>query len=112
LRYSGSFFLGNSTTKTPDFFRACLDDRIDLKHPLMVLSKRLPWDAVEHALTPHFAQVPAPGLKAWLEMPSAIARSSALKKTSWTRYSRLRWNAQASAKRASRMRLGSTSAWR
>ena len=32
---------------TDDFFRARLDAMIDLKHPLAVLSTRLPWAAIE-----------------------------------------------------------------
>jgi hypothetical protein len=30
-------------TETLDFFRARLDGMVDAKHPLVVLSKRLPW---------------------------------------------------------------------
>jgi transposase, IS5 family len=48
---------------TPDFFRARLDGMVDSKHPLVVLSKRLPWDAIEQALAPHFSRKPRPGLK-------------------------------------------------
>jgi transposase, IS5 family len=50
-------------TETPDFFRARLDGMVDPKHPLVVLSKRLPWDAIEAALAPHFARKARPGLK-------------------------------------------------
>jgi transposase, IS5 family len=50
-------------TETPDFFRARLDGMVDPKHPLVVLSKRLPWDAIEQALAPHFARKARPGLK-------------------------------------------------
>ena len=28
---------------TPDFFRARLDQMIDLRHPLAVLATRMPW---------------------------------------------------------------------
>jgi transposase, IS5 family len=50
-------------TDTADFFRARLDEMIDIKHPLVVLSKRLPWSAIEQALAPHFARKPRPGEK-------------------------------------------------
>jgi transposase, IS5 family len=46
---------------TADFFRARLDEMVDPKHPLVVLSKRLPWGAIEQALAPHFARKPRPG---------------------------------------------------
>jgi transposase, IS5 family len=48
---------------TADFFRARLDQMVDSKHPLVALSKRLPWDAIEQALAPHFARKSRPGLK-------------------------------------------------
>ena len=48
---------------TADFFRARLDEMIDIKHPLVVLSKRLPWGAIEQALASHFARKARPGLK-------------------------------------------------
>ncbi len=50
-------------TDTADFFRARLDEMVDIKHPLVVLSKRLPWGAIEQALAPHFARKPRPGEK-------------------------------------------------
>ena len=37
---------------TPDFFRSRLDQMIDLRHPLAVLSTRLPWAAIEVAVAP------------------------------------------------------------
>lgn len=40
---------------TDDFFRARLDQMIDLRHPLAVLAGRLPWAAIEAALAPKFA---------------------------------------------------------
>jgi IS5 family transposase len=40
---------------TGDFFRARLDQMIDLKHPLAVLAQRMPWGQIEKALAPHFA---------------------------------------------------------
>jgi transposase, IS5 family len=50
-------------TDTADFFRARLDEMVDRNHPLVVLSKRLPWSAIEQALAPHFARKSRPGLK-------------------------------------------------
>jgi Transposase domain (DUF772) len=47
---------------TADFFRARLDGMVDHRHPLVVLSKRLPWAALEQALAPHFARQPRPRL--------------------------------------------------
>ena len=35
---------------TDDFFRARLEQMIDLRHPLAVLATRLPWSAIEAAL--------------------------------------------------------------
>ena len=40
---------------TDDFFRARLDQMIDLRHPLAVLANRLPWDALAQRLAPMFA---------------------------------------------------------
>ena len=37
---------------TPDFFRSRLDQMIDLRHPLAVLSNRLPWASIEAAIAP------------------------------------------------------------
>ena len=41
---------------TDDFFRARLEQMIDLKHPLAVLAGRLPWAQLESALAPAFAR--------------------------------------------------------
>ena len=41
---------------TDDFFRARLDQMIDLRHPLAVLAKRMPWQTIEAALAPRFAR--------------------------------------------------------
>lgn len=41
---------------TADFFRARLDQMIDLKHPLAVLASRMPWDQIEAALAPFFVR--------------------------------------------------------
>ena len=40
---------------TDDFFRARLDQMIDLRHPLAVLASRMPWSDIEAALAPAFA---------------------------------------------------------
>ena len=45
---------------TPDFFRSRLDQMIDLKHPLAVLSTRLPWASIEAALVPKLAHQAKP----------------------------------------------------
>lgn len=45
---------------TPDFFRSRLDAMIDLKHPLAVLSTRLPWVAIEAAVAPKLARQALP----------------------------------------------------
>ena len=50
---------------TDDFLRARINQMIDLSHPLAVLARRLPWDAMEAALAPSFARQPkAPGMAA------------------------------------------------
>jgi len=41
---------------TADFFRARLDQMIDLRHPLAVLAGRMPWSQIEAALAPAFAR--------------------------------------------------------
>jgi IS5 family transposase len=41
---------------TDDFFRARLDQMIDLRHPLAVLANRMPWAQIESALAPAFAR--------------------------------------------------------
>ena len=40
---------------TDDFFRARLDQMIDLRHPLAVLANRMPWSQIEDALAPVLA---------------------------------------------------------
>jgi IS5 family transposase len=50
-------------TDTADFFRARLDGMVDDKHPLVVLSKRLPWATIEQVLALHFARKARPGSK-------------------------------------------------
>ncbi|KNH06441.1 Mobile element protein [Candidatus Burkholderia brachyanthoides] len=39
---------------TPDFFRSRLDAMIDLRHPLAVLARRMPWTSIEASLAPLF----------------------------------------------------------
>ena len=41
---------------TPDSFRSRLDQMIDLRHPLAVLSKRLPCASLETAVAPKLAR--------------------------------------------------------
>ena len=41
---------------TDDFLRARLDQMIDLRHPLAVLARRMPWSQIEAALSPAFAR--------------------------------------------------------
>ena len=41
---------------TDDFFRGRLDAMIDLRHPLAVLTGRMPWNEIEAALAPAFAR--------------------------------------------------------
>ena len=48
---------------TPDFFRSRLDQMIDLRHPLAVLSKRLPWAAIEAAVAPKLAHQAKPATR-------------------------------------------------
>ena len=45
---------------TPDFFRSRLDAMIDLRHPLAVLARQLPWDRIERSLAPKFAHQDRP----------------------------------------------------
>lgn len=45
---------------TDDFFRARLDQMIDMRHPLALLSARLPWAAIEAALVTKFAHQDRP----------------------------------------------------
>jgi transposase, IS5 family len=50
-------------TDTADFFRSRLDGMVDHKHPLVVLSRRLPWAGIEQTLAPRFAPTVRPGQK-------------------------------------------------
>lgn len=47
---------------TPDFLRARLDQMIDLRHPLPVLSRRMPWERIEGQLSPLLAHRHRPGV--------------------------------------------------
>jgi transposase, IS5 family len=40
---------------TDDFFRARLENKIDLRHPLAVLARRMHWETLEAALAPSLA---------------------------------------------------------
>ena len=40
---------------TDDFFRARIDQMIDMRHPLAVLAQRMPWARIEGALAPALA---------------------------------------------------------
>ena len=40
---------------TDDFFRARLNQMIELRHPLAVLATRMPWGEIEKTLAPVFA---------------------------------------------------------
>jgi IS5 family transposase len=41
--------------RADDFFRSRLEQMIDLRHPLAVLAKRMPWERIEAVLVPVFA---------------------------------------------------------
>ena len=47
--------------QTPDFFRARIDAMIDLRDPLAVLAKRMPWGQIEAVLAPRFEHRDRPG---------------------------------------------------
>jgi IS5 family transposase len=54
---------------TPDFFRARLDGMVDPRHPLVVLTGRLPWAQIEQVLAPHFERkARTPGTVTALDM--------------------------------------------
>lgn len=66
---------------TEDFFRARLDQMIDLRHPLAVLSSRMPWQELEARLSHLFmrkarAGVAMPDLDLFGESPVRAARAS------------------------------------
>jgi transposase, IS5 family len=43
-----------SSAITDEFFRNCLDQMIDLRHPLVVLANRTPWQEIEASLSAGF----------------------------------------------------------
>ena len=45
---------------TPDLFRSRLGAMIDLRHPLAVLTRQLPWDRFEATLAPKFMRQDRP----------------------------------------------------
>lgn len=49
---------------TPDFFRSRLDQMIDLRHPLAMLARRLPWASIETAVAPKPARQAQPAIHA------------------------------------------------
>jgi transposase, IS5 family len=66
---------------TEDFFRARLDHMIDLRHPLCVLSSRMPWQQIEASVSHLFMRkarvsVAMPDLDLFGEAPVAVARVS------------------------------------
>jgi len=59
---------------TPDFFRSRLDQMIDLRHPLAVLSSRLPWASIEAAVAPKLAHQAKPAKRvAGVDLAGAFA---------------------------------------
>lgn len=66
---------------TEDFFRARLDHMINLRHPLAVLSSRMPWQQIEAAVAHLFLRksrvgTPMPDLDLFGEAPVAKDRTS------------------------------------
>ena len=47
--------------ETTDFFRCRIDAMINLRHPLAVLSGRMPWGVIESVLAPKFERKDRPG---------------------------------------------------
>jgi transposase, IS5 family len=52
---------------TDDFFRARLDQMIDLRHSLVILANRMPWAQIEAALAPAFTRPERPGREVEVE---------------------------------------------
>lgn len=48
---------------TPDFFRCRLDQMIDLRHPLAVLARRLPWASIEAGVAPKLTRRAKPATR-------------------------------------------------
>ena len=67
---------------TEDFFRARLDHMIDLRHPLVVLASRMPWQQIEASVAHLFFRKartsgqPMPDLDLFGEAPTPVARQS------------------------------------
>lgn len=60
---------------TDDFFRACIDQMIDLHHPLAVLASRLPWQQLEQVLPRALHGIGArPGAAPWYWCQTCSAR--------------------------------------
>ena len=55
---------------TDDFFRARIDQMIDLSHSLAVLARHMPWESLEKALAPAFAHK---GASTACDSPDGIA---------------------------------------
>src|SRR5690606_12080074 len=54
--FSGSFTAMFACPATDDFFRARIDQMIDLRHPLAVLASRMPWQEIEAAVAHRFVR--------------------------------------------------------
>lgn len=50
-----------------DFFRARLEQMIDLRHALVILANRMPWTQIEAALAPAFSRPARPGREVEVE---------------------------------------------
>lgn len=66
---------------TDDFFRARIDQMIDLRHPLSVLASRMPWQELEANVSHLFmrkarAEVPMPDLDLFGEKPQRVSKDS------------------------------------
>lgn len=66
---------------TDDFFRARIDQMIDLRHPLSVLASRMPWQQIEASVAyllvrKAHAGVAMPDLDLFGEAPAPVARKS------------------------------------
>jgi len=66
---------------TDDFFRSRIDHMIDLRHPLAVLSSRMPWQQIEASLSHLFMRkarngVAMPDLDLFGEAPAVVSRQS------------------------------------
>jgi IS5 family transposase len=66
---------------TDDFFRARIDHMIDLRHPLAVLSSRMPWQQIEASVSHLFMRkarvgVAMPDLDLFGEAPAVLGRKS------------------------------------